>query len=45
MPSIELFASLDPMLNRENEESDDCHQLVVWDIAADEFEGFCGPEI
>ena len=45
MPSIDPFADLDPTLNPENEESDDCHLLAVSYITADEFEGFCGSEI
>ena len=45
MESIDLFANLNPMLNPENKQSDDCHLLAVCDITADESEEFCGSEI
>lgn len=45
MPSIDPFADLDPVLNLENEDSDDCHLLAVCDITADEFEALCGRKI
>ena len=45
MGSTHPFADLDPTLNPENKKSGDYHLLAVCNITADEFEGFCGPEI
>ena len=36
--SIDPFADLDPMLNPENEKSDDYHLLAISNIDADKFE-------